>query len=62
LVNDPPTRFFVASLVRIANSLDIRVLAQAVEDASMLPLLAELGVYGFQGYAAARPVPLSPRG
>jgi EAL domain-containing protein (putative c-di-GMP-specific phosphodiesterase class I) len=49
-------RFLVASLVRIAEPLNIGIYAQAVEDAAQIPVLAELGLSGYQGYAAARPV------
>ena len=58
LREDASKRFFVASLVRIARTLDIAVIAQAVEDPGLLPLLSELGISGFQGYASAVPKPL----
>lgn len=48
-------RFLVASLVRIARSLDIGIYAQAVEDESLVPVLAELQISGYQGYAISRP-------
>ncbi len=43
-------QFFISSVVNITRSLDIRVFALGVEDVSVLPLLQELGVEGFQGY------------
>ncbi len=49
-------RFLVTSIVRIAQSLDIAIYAQAVEDEGLVPLLSEVGLSGYQGYAAARPV------
>ena len=49
-------RFLVASIVKIARALDIGIFAQAVEDQGLLPLLEELGVSGYQGYAVALPV------
>jgi EAL domain-containing protein (putative c-di-GMP-specific phosphodiesterase class I) len=52
-------RFFVASLVRIARSLDIGIFAQAVEDESLIPLLEELGLSGYQGFAGGRPGPMA---
>jgi diguanylate cyclase (GGDEF)-like protein len=58
LQEDQSKQFFVSSLVRVARSLDIRVISQAVEDASLLPLLSQLGISGYQGFAAARPAPL----
>jgi diguanylate cyclase (GGDEF)-like protein len=54
---DHSAKFFVASIVGACRSLGIDVLAQAVEDAALLPLLTDLGVAGFQGHAAARPRP-----
>jgi diguanylate cyclase (GGDEF)-like protein len=49
-------RFLVTSIVRIAQPLDIAIYAQAVEDEGLVPLLSEVGLSGYQGYAAARPV------
>ena len=49
-------RFLVASIVRIAQPLGIGIYAQAVEDESLVSLLAELGLSGYQGFAASRPV------
>lgn len=43
-------QFFISSVVNITRSLDIRVFALGVEDASVLPLLQELGIEGYQGY------------
>jgi EAL domain-containing protein (putative c-di-GMP-specific phosphodiesterase class I) len=51
--------FLVASLVRIAQSLDIEIYAQAVEDENLIPKLAELGIAGYQGYATSRPVQIA---
>ncbi|MGH8765159.1 MAG: EAL domain-containing protein, partial [Burkholderiales bacterium] len=53
-------RFFVAALVRAMRPLDIGIYAQAVEDERLLPLLQELGVAGYQGYAVGRPEALRP--
>jgi len=52
-------RFLVASLVRIARTLEIGIYAQAVEDEGLLPLLVELQVSGYQGYAISQPGPLA---
>ena len=40
-------------------ALDVPVLAQSVEDEALLPVLVQLGVSGFQGYAAGAPEPLA---
>jgi EAL domain-containing protein (putative c-di-GMP-specific phosphodiesterase class I) len=41
--------------VRIARTLDIGIFAQAVEEQTLVPLLEELGLSGYQGLVAARP-------
>lgn len=43
-------QFFISSVVNITRSLDIRVFALGVEDISVLPLLKDLGIEGYQGY------------
>jgi EAL domain-containing protein (putative c-di-GMP-specific phosphodiesterase class I) len=55
LAGNADCRFFVASIVRIARTLDIGIFAQAVEDETLVPLLAELGLSGYQGLVGARP-------
>ena len=49
-------RFLVGSIVKIARTLDIGIFAQAVEDAVLVPMLIELGLSGYQGYATEVPV------
>ena len=44
-------QFFISSVVNIARSLDIRVIALGVEDVETLEMLRDLGVIGYQGYA-----------
>ncbi len=51
-------RFILEAMLRMVRPLEIPVIAQGVEDASLVPALRELGVLGFQGYAAGRPEPL----
>jgi len=48
-------RFFLSSVMHIAQALDIEVFALGVEDENALALLAELGVHGYQGYIAGPP-------
>ena len=55
LAGNADCRFLVASIVKIGRSLDIGIIAQAVEDESLVPLLLELGLSGYQGYATERP-------
>jgi diguanylate cyclase (GGDEF)-like protein len=49
-------RFLVTSIVRAVSPLGIGVFAQAVEDEGLMPLLTDLGLSGYQGYAASRPL------
>ncbi len=49
-------QFFIASMVKIAQPLEIKVIAQAIEDAGVTPLLQSLGVDAYQGYATGMPV------
>ena len=59
LRDNEESRFFVATLARIAQTLDIDLIAQSVEEESLLALLASLGFTGCQGYVSGRPAPLS---
>jgi EAL domain-containing protein (putative c-di-GMP-specific phosphodiesterase class I) len=56
LARSADCRFFVASIVKIARTLDIGIFAQAVEDEALVPLLIELGLSGYQGYVTEVPV------
>ncbi len=56
LAGNADCRFLVGSIVKIARSLDIGIFAQAVEDPALVPLLLELGLSGYQGYATELPV------
>ena len=53
------SRFIVSSLIRIAQPLEIRIIAQAVESEALVRLLQDLGFAGYQGYASGRPQPLA---
>jgi diguanylate cyclase (GGDEF)-like protein len=55
LREDPQQRFFVSSVVHIAKTLDIEVLALGVEDEATVSELASLGVNGYQGFIAGPP-------
>ncbi len=54
LIGDLATRrenqFFISSIVKITQSLDVMAIANGIESEAMLPLLRELGVEGYQGY------------
>ena len=51
-------QFFVSSLCKVAHSLDIVVIAEAVENDEQLAVLQSLGVDGVQGFGIARPAAL----
>lgn len=48
-------QFFIASVVNIAHSLDIKVYAVSVEGEEEWKLMGELGVDGVLGYAVGLP-------
>lgn len=52
-------RFIVEAMVRMLRPLEIPLIAQGVEDASTIPVLAELGLAAYQGYAGGRPEPFA---
>jgi EAL domain-containing protein (putative c-di-GMP-specific phosphodiesterase class I) len=47
----------VRSIVDLARNLDLRIVAEGVEDADVLDRLRELGCHLTQGYHHARPLP-----
>lgn len=57
LFSSAETRFLVSSLVRIAQSLEIPVIAQGIEQEESIDVLTRLGVVGAQGYSVGRPEP-----
>jgi len=57
--NDPQIRSYVASLCEMTASLDIEVIAMAVENEDQQLAFAELGVKLFQGYYYGAPSPLN---
>jgi diguanylate cyclase (GGDEF)-like protein len=58
LADNQDSRFIVSSLIRIAQPLEIGVIAQAVESEPLIVLLEELGFAGYQGYANGKPAPI----
>ena len=58
LAEDFDNQFFVETLVGVAHSLDIRCIAEMVEDETQRDLLRQLGADGIQGYLVGRPEPL----
>jgi diguanylate cyclase (GGDEF)-like protein/PAS domain S-box-containing protein len=56
---DPVKETMVRAIQQIANVMDIRTVAEFVQDRAALPKLAEIGVNFAQGYGIAEPFPLS---
>lgn len=59
LTSSPRTRAIVRAIVRMAESLDLGVVAEGVEDAEALAALQEIGAAQAQGYYIAKPMPLA---
>ena len=55
------SHFFIGSLVGVAHSLDIMVVAEGVETEEQYRLLQELNLDAVQGYLIGRPEPLESR-
>jgi len=58
LAQNQDSRFIVSSLIRIAQPLEIGVIAQSVESESSIQLLQDMGFSGYQGYANGKPAPI----
>jgi diguanylate cyclase (GGDEF)-like protein len=56
---DPRARVIVASTIKLARGLNLRLVAEGVEDAPVAHALATLGVDLLQGYYFARPMPIT---
>jgi EAL domain-containing protein (putative c-di-GMP-specific phosphodiesterase class I) len=59
ITEDPVKETMVQAIQEIANVMDIRTVAEFVQDRKALPVLAEIGVNFAQGYGIAEPFPLS---
>jgi diguanylate cyclase (GGDEF)-like protein len=62
VVTDAVDRSVVRSIVEVGHSLGIQTVAEKVETAEVLALLAEIGLDYAQGYHIARPQPLTNPG
>lgn len=58
LVKNQDKQFFVSALCGVAHSLDVLVIAQAVENQQQLDMLRSLNVDAVQGYLMDQPEPL----
>lgn len=59
LLVDPRAQVIVTSTIKLARGLDLRLVAEGVEDADVARALADLGVDLLQGYHFARPMPVA---
>lgn len=57
VTEDERSREIVASTIQLAHALDLRVVAEGVEDADHLHALRAMGIDMVQGYHLARPMP-----
>ncbi|MBM7519935.1 putative bifunctional diguanylate cyclase/phosphodiesterase [Nocardioides nitrophenolicus] len=54
---DSRSRMIVASTIQLAHALDMRIVAEGVENAADLEVLIEMGIDTVQGYHLASPMP-----
>jgi diguanylate cyclase (GGDEF)-like protein len=59
LASDDRSRMIVASTIQLAHALDMRIVAEGVENAEDLEALVTMGIDMVQGYHLARPMPPS---
>jgi len=57
LSRSPHATSIIKSIIALANTLGIRVIAEGVEDSGVFPLLLEQGCEGYQGYYFSKPLP-----
>lgn len=59
VTTDERSRMIVASTIQLAHALDMRTVAEGVEDATDMAQLVRMGIDRLQGYHVARPMPAS---
>lgn len=59
ILTDTTDRAFIRSVIDIAHTLDLKVVAQQIENEDALTLVHELGADYAQGFCVHRPEPLS---
>jgi EAL domain-containing protein (putative c-di-GMP-specific phosphodiesterase class I) len=60
LARDSVNQAMVSGMIKLARTLDFQVIAEHVEDAASLEAARRMGVDFMQGFAIARPAPLTP--
>jgi Amt family ammonium transporter len=60
LERDTVNQAMVSAMVKLARTLDFKVIAEQVEDQDSLDAARRMGIDYLQGYAVARPEPLQP--
>ena len=58
LATNAVNQAMVAAMVRLARTLNFRVVAEQIEDPAVLETARAMGIDFLQGYAVARPEPL----
>jgi diguanylate cyclase (GGDEF)-like protein/PAS domain S-box-containing protein len=58
IVTDPSDKAIVKTIVAIAHTLDLDVIAEGVETGEQLQILKDMGCTSFQGYLFGKPMPL----
>ena len=56
LAHDLENQLFISSVAKICRALDVMSVVNGAETGDLLPMLKNLGVDGYRGYASARPV------
>ena len=59
LARDSVNQAMVTAMVKLARTLNFKVIAEQVEDAAILEMARSMGIDFMQGYAVGRPRPLS---
>jgi len=59
LARDSVNQAMVTAMIKLARTLNFKVIAEQVEDAAALDAARKMGVDFVQGYAIGKPVPLS---
>ena len=59
IVTDPSDRNIVSTIITMAHSLDINVIAEGVETEEQRQFLLDTGCMHYQGYLFGKPLPIN---